>query len=80
MHKHLLKYLLLFWVVLAMPAMAQSNPYVSVGFLSPSNGAVYTAPANVVVQVSAFTIDDGVYVSQLRITQGGTVLASVVGE
>ena len=80
MHKHLLKYLLLFWVVLAWPAMAQSNPYVSVGFLSPSNGAVYTAPANVVVQVSAFTIDDGVYVSQLRITQGGTVLASVVGE
>ncbi|MGH8087942.1 MAG: Ig-like domain-containing protein, partial [Stenotrophomonas sp.] len=81
MHRHLLKFLLLLCVVLAWPATAQqSNPYVWVSFAAPAQGAVYTAPATVTVQVSAGVIDDGVYVSQLRITQGTTVLASVVGE
>ena len=81
MHMHLLRVLLLAWMVMTAPAWAQSsNPYVWVGVNSPANGAVFTSPATVTVQVSAGVIDDGVYVSQLRITQGTTVLASVQGE
>lgn len=67
--------------LLATPATAQqSNPYVSVSIDSPSAGATFQAPANVNVQVSAFTIDDGVYVSQLQILRSGQVLASGAGE
>ena len=81
MHRRILQFLLVLSTVLAWPVLAQSsNPYVYVGFTSPSNGAVFNAPATVTVQVYAGVIDDGVYVSQLRITQGGTVLASVQGE
>ncbi|PZU26956.1 MAG: hypothetical protein DI584_10450, partial [Stenotrophomonas sp.] len=70
-----------FLLLIAGQAIAQQgNPYVSVSIDSPSAGATFQAPANVVIQTSAFTIDDGVYVSQLRILRSGQVLASVVGD
>ncbi|OBU69047.1 hypothetical protein A9K58_04770 [Stenotrophomonas maltophilia] len=76
MHMILLRLIVLASVLVAPLSRAQSNPYVSVSFGSPVNGAVYQAPATVTATASAFTIDDGVYVSQLQILQGTQVLAS----
>lgn len=76
MHTILLRLLVLTSLVIAPLTWAQSNPYVSVRFNSPSAGAVYQAPATVTATATAFTIDDGVYVSQLQILQGAQVLAT----